>query len=59
MRQVKRNKLQNSEASPDWCGLVGWAWSQKPKGRWFNFWSGHRTGIWARSPAGGMQEAPD
>ena len=29
----------------------------KPRGHWFNSWSGHMPGLWARSPVGGMQVA--
>ena len=29
----------------------------EPKGRWFDSQSGHKPGLWARSPFGDMQEA--
>ena len=37
---------------PDWCGSVGWASSGKAKGHQFNSGSGHKHGLWARSPVG-------
>ena len=43
--------------SPDWCGSVGWTSSCKPKGLWFNSWSGHMPGLWTRSPAGGVNRS--
>ena len=38
--------------STGWCGLVGWVAVWKPEGRWFDSWSGHRSGLQARSPGG-------
>ena len=43
--------------SPSWCGSVDWVPACKPKGCLFNSQSGHRPGLWARSPVGGMWEA--
>ena len=53
--------IENTEYTlsmgPAWCGSVGWVSSWEPKGRWFNSWSGHMPGLWARSLAGGVREA--
>ena len=44
---------------PGWCGSVAWATACKLKGCRFNSQSGYMSGLWAGSPAGGMQEATD
>ena len=38
--------------SPHWCGSVGWASSCKAKGRQFNSWSGHMSGLQVQSLVG-------
>ena len=43
-----------TKASPDGYGLVGWMLSCKLKGCRFDSRSGHMSGLWARSPVGGM-----
>ena len=40
--------------SPGWCGSVDWVPACEPKGRWFNSQSGHKPGLWARFPVGGV-----
>ena len=42
---------------PDWRGSVGWESFCGAKGRWFNSQSGHVSGLQARSPVGGRQQA--
>ena len=42
---------------PGWCGSVDWAPACKPKGYWFNSWSGHMPELPARSLVGGVWEA--
>ena len=50
-------RLCYQEASrPDWCGSVDWVLACEPKGLLFNSQSGHKPGLWARSPVGGTQE---
>ena len=44
---------------PDWGGSVGWASPRKLKCHQFDSPSGHVTGLQARPPVGGMQEATD
>ena len=48
---------EKCEDSPHWCDFVGWAWSCKPKGCWFDSQSGHMSGWQAMSSVGGVQEA--
>lgn len=40
--------------NPGWCGLVTWVSSHEPKGRWFDFWSGHMPEFLNPFPVGGM-----
>ena len=42
---------------PGWCGSVDWVLVCEPKGRWFDFQSGHMPGFWAWSLVGDVQEA--
>ena len=35
---------------PSWCGSVDGVLACEPKGRWFDFHSGHMPGLQARSP---------
>ena len=40
--------------------LVGHRSSHRPKGHWFDTWSGHMSGLWVWSlVAGGVQKAAD
>ena len=43
--------------SRGWCGSVDWALACELKGHWFDYQSEHTSGLWARSPVGGVQEA--
>ena len=45
--------------SPDWYGSLAWALSYKPKGHWFDSWSGYMPGLWAKLPFGIVGEATD
>ena len=42
--------------SPGWCGSVDCVLDCKAKGHQFDSQSGHRLGLWARSPGRGVQE---
>ena len=42
---------------PGWCASVDWAPAWELNDCQFNSLSGHRPGLWARSPFGGEQEA--
>ena len=43
--------------TPGWCGSVDWVPDYKSKCRLFDSQSGHRPGLPAGSPVGGVQEA--
>ena len=48
---------ENIHLHPDWYGSVRWVSSCKLKGGRFDSWSGYMSGLQARSPVGGVQEA--
>ena len=50
--------LSTIESSPGWCGSVGWVLACKLKGLWFDSWSGHMPGSWARYPVEGHKRQP-
>ena len=43
--------------NPGWWGLVAWAPAWEQKDHQFDPQSGHMSGLWTRSLAGGMREA--
>ena len=57
MKEAKGKKEDKKEGSPGWYGLVDWAPSCKPNGRWFSSQSGHMSGLLARSPVRDAWEA--
>ena len=56
-QQDDKTGLKIGKRGPGWCGSGDWALACEPKGCQFNSQSGHRPGLWARSPLRGTQEA--
>ena len=51
------SQLSRNDCCPGWRGSVDRALVCELKDRRLNSQSGHMPGVWARSPAGGVQEA--